>query len=353
MADPTRPGDVYVVANDDPTNGASNTIDDVVFVRSADNGNTWIDTTLDTGPAGGTLDLFPTAAIDPFGDIFVSWLSNRNGAVNGLGNWEFDVFARYSTDGGVTWSPAFQVNDFGNPLNPDAPGSQVRFPGPPPTFRIGEYFGVDLFGGTAYVAWHGNDPAGGAVQHQVFYDAVALNGSLTVNGDQGGGPVNDNFVLQMDPNNPNFVEVLDNGTLEYYGLLAGIAGGIQFNGLAGADNLTINFANGDPIPSGGLGFDGGTGSNSMNLTGGAETAESYSPGLKPGEGNIAITVGGIASNIHFDNLAHCCRTSSPARPLSTARPPTTRSTIPRDRRATTDWSRSTTTSPTISRTRRA
>ena len=156
--------------------------------------------------------------------------------------------------------------------------------------RLMDYFSSTLFGGTAYVAWEG----GQGTNQQIFTDAIPINGSLTVNGDNGGGPVNDNFILRQIAGNPGFVEILDNGQREYAGLLSALAGGIQFNGLAGNDTLTIDFSNGNPIPAGGLVFDGGTGANGLILQGGAETSETYSPGLSTASGTINITAGATA-----------------------------------------------------------
>jgi hypothetical protein len=312
LADPTHPGTVYMIVNDDPNNGSSAAVDhtDIRFARSTDNGVTWGVSTIVTG-AANVYRVYPTASIDRFGDIVVAWYDNSRGNQNSTAFHDYllDFYTIYSKDQGSTWSPSIQVNDNNNELDPfnGAVNLNDRLPFPPSTYRIGEYYGADLFGGTAYFAWTGNtfNGSGNPNGQQVYFDAVAIAGSLTVNGDEGGGPVNDNFLLQVDAGNPNFVDVYVNGTREYYGLLAGIAGGIQFNGLAGNNNLTIDFSNGNPIPTGGLGFDGGTGGgrNTMTLTGGAESAESYSPGPSAGSGSIAITVGGVSGSIHFANLA--------------------------------------------------
>src|SRR5262249_33736575 len=144
LADPSRPGNIYVVAADDATNGGTGDVADVVFARSTDNGRTWTRSTLESGP-NNSLQLFPNASIDKSGNIIEPWTDTRRGLTDSIGHFELDVFAKYSADGGVTWSPAFQINDPANPLDPDAPGSAQRFPGPPPTYRIGEYFGSTLF----------------------------------------------------------------------------------------------------------------------------------------------------------------------------------------------------------------
>ena len=138
-----------------------NAVDDVniVISRSTNNGATWTRTTVPVDVGPGSHQFFPTAAIDEAGNIVIAWYDNRNGATNANNRWLLDVFATYSTDGGQTWATPFQVNDPANPFDPDR-GAINRFAGPPPTTRIGEYFGIDLFGGTAYVAWNGPRPSG-------------------------------------------------------------------------------------------------------------------------------------------------------------------------------------------------
>ena len=319
LADPTRPGFVYVVTADDPNNGSTAAVDhsDIVFARSGNNGANWITSTIEAGPSN-SFQFFPNASIDQFGTIVVSWYTNAsltmNGggqfltATNGNGDFLLNVWARYSTDGGLTWSPAFQIND--QPIDPDVAVNN-RFAGPPVTTRIGEYFGLANFGGTAYVAWRDssrdamNNPVGPS---RVLFDAFAINGSLTVTGDDGGGPVNDNIVLRQIANDPGYIEVLVNGQRQYAGLLDGIAGGIKVNGLSGNDTVTVDFSNGNPIPAGGLDYDGGTGFDQLILQGGVDTSDIYSPGLSFGSGKIDLTAGATAGSataatIVFENLA--------------------------------------------------
>src|SRR5262249_35248144 len=58
LADPARPGNVYVVSINDPNPG-SNTLDpaDLVFARSTDYGAHWTTSTLEAGP-GNSLQVF-------------------------------------------------------------------------------------------------------------------------------------------------------------------------------------------------------------------------------------------------------------------------------------------------------
>jgi hypothetical protein len=116
LADPVRPGTIYVITADDTDNVHGTGDDaDVVLARSTDYGLTWTVSTVEAGPVDepGTLNnsfqLFPTAVIDPFGNLVVAWYDNRRGLTNSAGRFLLDVFAKYSTDGGLTWSDAFMV----------------------------------------------------------------------------------------------------------------------------------------------------------------------------------------------------------------------------------------------------
>jgi hypothetical protein len=296
MPDPARAGNVYVVTNDDPNNTYQNGDDgDVVFARSTDNGATWTRSTISSGPSN-SFQLFPTASIDRFGNIVVAWYDNRRGLTNGAGRFLLDVMATYSTDGGLTWATEFRIND--NAFDPD-PGASVRFPGPPPTTRIGEYFGIDVFGGTAHVAWNGNTFSGGGtpIGQQVTYSNFAVSGSLTISGDDT-GVTSDSITLRRIATNNAFIEVIVNGARQYAGLQEAITSA-TFNGLDGTDTLTVDFSNGNPLPSAGISFDGGTGGGDrLVLRGGSFTNEVYTVS-GPASGTITLD----GNTIGFSNLS--------------------------------------------------
>lgn len=187
LPDPVRPGNVYVVSNDDPDNVHGNGDDaDVVLARSADDGATWAVTTIPDG-SGGALQVFPFAAIDQLGNLAVAWYDTRRGLTNGFGRLLLDVFATYSLDGGVTWATPFMVNDPNNPFDPDFPSNQRRYPEPQTTpcaktvgstetCRIGEYMGIDIDRGRVYVTWEGNafDAGGNVTGDQQWTDSFDI-----------------------------------------------------------------------------------------------------------------------------------------------------------------------------------
>lgn len=299
LSDPTDPDNVYVVAADDPDDVPGSGDDgDVVFARSDDAGATWTNSTIVSGPAN-SLQLFPTAAISESGVIVVAWYDSRRGLVAtnpdhpdacndkpGTGSSceppapatpdvIFDVFATYSIDGGLTWVPEFMVSDPDNPLTQVTPGTSVRFLGNDidgdavdldgdgkldeadndgdgvaddldgdETYRNGEYFGVDVFGGTAYVSWNCNtgdaDPASstyGPTGHQACLDTFPIRGALTVSGD--GAASGDTIIVRDIPTNPTFLEVLVNGERQYAGVSSAL-NSIVVNGSTGPDTITIS-----------------------------------------------------------------------------------------------------------------
>lgn len=180
VADPIRPGRIYVVANDDPDNDTTTAGNDpaqggdpadVFIVISEDDGLTWSDPArVDGGPAG-TIQIMPTANVDmETGCLVVHYYDNRAGAVNANSIFLLDVYMTASTDGGMTFVSDFPINDV--PLDPEA-GAVNRFAGPPPTKRIGEYNGVAVADCRALSVWTGNtvDGGGDPLAQQSFFEA--------------------------------------------------------------------------------------------------------------------------------------------------------------------------------------
>lgn len=191
LPDPARPGNVYVINNDDPDDIHGSGDDaDVVIARSTDNGGTWAVSTIPDG-GGTSQQVFPFAAIDENGNIVVAWYDTRAGATNANDNLLLDVYATYSVDGGVTWATAFQVNDINNPFDPEFPNQQRRWPTPQQTpcdvttgetCRIGEYFAIDINGGSVYLAWEGNtfDVGGAVTGDQLWFDRFVIPADLSI-----------------------------------------------------------------------------------------------------------------------------------------------------------------------------
>jgi hypothetical protein len=183
MADPNTPGRIYVVANDDSDNNHGSGDDaDVYIATSTNSGVNWNGPVrIDDGP-GTSFQVMPTAAIDPVtGCMVVHYYDNRAGAVNAAGRFLLDVFAQSSSDGGVTWSPSFQIND--DPFDPD-PGARCRYGplfgcgtwDPVVTTRIGEYNGVAVSNGLGFAVWCGNTFTGSTpTGQQMMFDRFAFD----------------------------------------------------------------------------------------------------------------------------------------------------------------------------------
>jgi hypothetical protein len=166
VADPTRPGTLYVVESIPivNTNGATLDYGDIFFAKSTDNGATWTSSfTVGGQPAqilnddnggnpsqGGADDVadaqaLPELAIDSEGDVAVIWYDTRRDPNNHL----LDVFGTVSTDGGDSFSANFRITTTSFDANAgvftDAEGDQDYF--------LGDRIGLSVVNGVAYAAW--------------------------------------------------------------------------------------------------------------------------------------------------------------------------------------------------------
>ncbi|MFN0021054.1 MAG: dockerin type I domain-containing protein [Pirellulaceae bacterium] len=305
LPDPIRNGQVYVIAADDTDNNHGAGDDSDLYIsRSDNNGATWTRTLLPTG-GGTSFQLFPTGVIDQFGNLVVTWYDNRRGLVNdgadniagnGDDNFLLDWMGMYSVDGGVNWSAPFRINDAA--FDPDE-APTTSFQGGPTT-RIGEYFGLDLFGGTAYVAFNGNTPATPGVAQQVFFDAFAINGTLQITGDDN-GPTNDEFLIRRLAADTDYVEIFVNGVQQYFGLFEALTR-VDFAGMAGNDRLVVDSSNGLLNFAAGINFNGGTGFDRLDLTqtgGPTRNSSRVNVGANPGDGQSIIDT----QVVNFQNIA--------------------------------------------------
>jgi hypothetical protein len=241
LADPTRTGTLYVVAENQDV---QNQQEEVVLAKSLDFGQTWSTSVLEEPPSGDAV--FAQAAIDKYGDLVVTWYDDRAGLLDSSGSALLDVFAKYSTDGGQTWSADFRVNLSNHFATQSAS-------------RINDYFGVSLFGGTAYVAWNGNtfDSSGNVTGQQIWTNYFDLNGSLAITDDS---LTSNNVVLQTYPLNSGFVEILENGAVKYSGDSFGLTNIFYFEGGAN-DTVGIEISD-TPAP---IAITDGSGTDAVNV----------------------------------------------------------------------------------------
>ena len=197
IPDPLRPGRIFVIANDDPNNDFS-TGDggDVILATSTDYGQSWSLKTISHAPYG-SLQTYPTGAIDQDGNLMAFWYDTRSGQTNAGGNFLLDVYATVSRDGGETFTNDFRIND--NSFDPDL-GAPCRF-GPAPncgdpdtvtTTRIGEYNGAAAANGIGYAAWTGNSNIG----QQIIFDVFSILGNYP-DGKEPNNAVNSGIVTNL------------------------------------------------------------------------------------------------------------------------------------------------------------
>jgi len=147
------------------------------MATSGDFGVNWAVSTITSGPSN-SLQVMPTAVIDQRGNICVSWYDTRAGNTNGANNFLLDLYVTFSSDGGASFTPDFQINDVA--FDPDL-NAPVRFFGPPtPTLRIGEYNGIAASNSLAYAAWTGNDASN---MQEIFFDTFPCAIFAAIGGD--------------------------------------------------------------------------------------------------------------------------------------------------------------------------
>lgn len=269
VADPIRPGNVYVIANDDPDNTAGAGDDgDIVMARSTDYGAHFTIGRIDHAPQGAnSLQVFPQGSTDQDGNLVVFWYDTRrqinNNGPDGIAGtaddyWNLDVFATVSRDGGQTFTDDFRINDA--PFDPEL-GAPPFCPSTgcdnPTTFRIGEYNGIATANGNAYAAWTGNTLAG----QQILFDVFSMLGAFPdkfepndarqpgVPTDLGSAPFYSQDGLTIHSlTDEDFYKVVahDTGKMTFQ---------VQFNGRISDLDVQIQDQNGNPIadePTSGL-----------------------------------------------------------------------------------------------------
>jgi hypothetical protein len=185
VADPTRPGTLYIADELAISDSAGDPLDegDIIFARSTDDGATW-QTTFQVGThvganvlnddndgfrATGSPDdvtdgqALPQLAIDTRGDLAVLWYDTRRDPADT----RLDVYGTVSSDGGRTFSPNFRVTD--QSFDPNA-GSFIDAEGRT-DFYLGDALGLAVVDGTAYAAW--TDTLGG--NQDVYFSSYAID----------------------------------------------------------------------------------------------------------------------------------------------------------------------------------
>ncbi len=109
-------GRVYAIWTQESPNGSNNT--DILLQYSDDGGTTWTAPVRLNDDQTANSQFMPAIAVDQStGDVAVSWYDCRNdlgtggtGDTDGIPNDDAQIWATYSTDGGVAFAPNFRVS---------------------------------------------------------------------------------------------------------------------------------------------------------------------------------------------------------------------------------------------------
>lgn len=112
-----------------------------------------------------------------------------------------------------------------------------------------------------------------SLEHKALMAAPVI-----INGDANPPNNDDTFILRLNPADASQIEVLVNNDAPINVPFLD-ASNIVVNGLAGNDQLFVDFTYGSPIPNGGLFFDGGTGENFLQANGTGTYGANYFYGV--------------------------------------------------------------------------
>jgi len=146
-------GTIYAVFSDFATGQtAENT--DIWLSRSTDNGGTWSEPIrVNDDGEGASLQFHPSMMVDQStGDLIVGWHDARND----VSNHAVDYYLARSTDCGLSFEPNIQVSQPSDEFNNSGISStnlNTSDNANANPNQYGEYLGLDVHEGTAYMAW--------------------------------------------------------------------------------------------------------------------------------------------------------------------------------------------------------
>ncbi|HYW70658.1 MAG TPA: hypothetical protein VE961_06475, partial [Pyrinomonadaceae bacterium] len=168
--------------------------------------------------------------------------------------------------------------------------------GPGNDVLIGSPLNDNLDGGPGddtFIGNGGTDLIGGG-------SGSSVGDSILVSGTSGDDTIN----LSTDATG-HLLATVNGATTTYEDFLGGpvSTSGIEHiivQGLAGKDTLTVDSTNGPvPIP---INYDGGDDQDSLVLTGGTATADTYTPGPSVEAGVSELVIGGVTQTVSFTNI---------------------------------------------------
>jgi hypothetical protein len=155
-SDGAHNGRVYLIWTQETPNESDNT--DIMLQHSDDNGANWSSAVKLNDDHTTNSQYNPAIALDQTnGAVAVSWYDTRNdlgdggsGDTNGIPNDDFQIWATYSTNGGITFAPNFRVSQ-GTSNAADADSF----------FDTGDYTHAAFVAGTFWPAWSDNSNSTG------------------------------------------------------------------------------------------------------------------------------------------------------------------------------------------------
>ena len=151
----------------------------------------------------------------------------------------------------------------------------------------------DSVGGTFASLPEGKVVSIGGSLFQISYQGgdgndVVLTALSATNPVLEGTPGGDTWLVEQDTPSSGIVDVFLNGNLIYSAPIASLST-LTIDALAGNDSLTVDYVNGDPLPSGGLSYDGGSGTNSLAIDGTGLNSVYTPDAATSGQGTLAVS----------------------------------------------------------------
>jgi hypothetical protein len=130
---------------------------------------------------------------------------------------------------------------------------------------------------------------------------------LNLSGDADFSGENDTIELQLDAVNPSLLDVYVNSTSPTYQTALASITQINVNGLLGNNTLIVDDSNGLVSIPGGISYNGGSGSNTLEVVSSSstiQTSDAFTLGSTPGQGTDAITGPAGSQSISFQNSGY-------------------------------------------------
>lgn len=189
------------------------------------------------------------------GFVYFTWFDSRNSTSNNTAQ----RYSAFSTDGGATIRANVRVSD-GTANQSSGNANRDRS-------NYGDFNVHSSIGGVINAAWTDN---ANQTSNDVYFDRAALDGQqVAATGTTG----DDSYYLRLDSSG-TFVQIFENapasGTPAFTVLKSSVSS-LALNLDTGNNTVTVDYANGNPLPAGGLSVSG-AGNHTMIISGTAAAA---------------------------------------------------------------------------------